>query len=270
MYTALLCKIYRIMKLTEQPLRRGLKILPRHVIWPLVLVVSLMVFLLAAWSATGTSKYAIREIQNRNDILIESGYCALTAMVETPSKQIIITLFVLILLVQLVFFILAFKIRKINQELGDSKRILWLCFWQVITFFFAPLIPTFFAGDKLLLVYNIDKFLVSILPIGFLIFPRIYYVWYENRHGHLPEYVVLLGGGTTTVRGVNPGAGNVNPGAGNGTGITPPRIVRNNNNNNNDTNDDNKDDANDNGDNNGDDDTNISNISTAPMMTTSQ
>ena len=212
-YTALLCKIYRIMKVTEQPLRRGLKILPRHVIWPLVLVVSLMVFLLAAWSATGTSKFKTAKNPYTNKSI--GGYCEINPRgAETPSKQFLIALIVLLSTVQLVLPILAFKIRKINQELGDSKRILWVSLTQVITF--VVLVPiSFFAGDKVVLVRAIQYCMYSILPVGIMIFPRMYYVWYEHQHDRLPENVVMIGGGTTTVRGVNPGVGNKNDGNGN-------------------------------------------------------
>lgn len=54
----------------------------------------------------------------------------------------------------------------------------------------------------------------SILPVGIMIFPRIYYVRYEHQHDRLPENVVMIGGGTTTVQ-VNPGVGNKNDGNGN-------------------------------------------------------
>jgi len=56
-----------------------------------------------------------------------------------------------------------------------------------------------------MLLHIIPPFLSSIGIVGFLIAPRIYYVWYEHKHGHLPENVQMIGGGRTTVRGVNPG-----------------------------------------------------------------
>jgi len=58
------------------------------------------------------------------------------------------------------------------------------------------------------MVFTIQYVLYSISTIGFIILPRMYYVWYEHRHGHLPENVVMIGGGTTTVRGINRVTGN--------------------------------------------------------------
>jgi hypothetical protein len=53
------------------------------------------------------------------------------------------------------------------------------------------------------MVFTIQHVLYSFSAIGFIILPRMYYVWYEHRHGHLPENVVMIGRGTTTVRGIN-------------------------------------------------------------------
>lgn len=258
--TALLCKIYRIQKLTQQPLRRGLKILPRHVLWPFILVVSMTISLLIAWSATGTTKYIIAEYTDTNKMI---GYCAFNwdQQNEKSSKCYIIALFALMMIVELVLIILACRIRKTNQELGDSKRILrLLLFWFVVSWVCLGImvaITQFVENDDnahniSALVYVIQFVVPSIATIIFIIFPRIYYVWYEHRHGHLPEYVVMIGG-TTTVRGVNQSTRVI--------GITPRHILKNNyndydgNNNinicdgmgkDNDVNNDNKDNDNDN------------------------
>ncbi|OEU08039.1 hypothetical protein FRACYDRAFT_250261 [Fragilariopsis cylindrus CCMP1102] len=237
-YTVLLCKIYRIMKITQQPLRRGLKILPRHVLWPFILIFSLTVSLLIAWSATGSSKYVVYEDPDTN---ITIGLCAATPDMASvsPSAEILSALQSLLLIVQLVLCILACKIRKINQVLGDSKKILGLVVFQLIINSICISIAAANGEGTGILVYTINLVINSISTVGFIILPRMYYVWYEHQHGHLPENVVMIGGGTTTVRGVNQDTGN---GAGTGV-ISPPSIVSNNddNNNSNNNNDNNND-----------------------------
>jgi hypothetical protein len=42
-YTALVCKMYRIILITEEPLRRGLMILPKHVMGPYIAVMMLVI-----------------------------------------------------------------------------------------------------------------------------------------------------------------------------------------------------------------------------------
>jgi hypothetical protein len=205
-YSSLLCKIYRIMKITQQPLRRGLKILPRHVLWPFVLVLILNVSLLIAWSASGTSKYKIAEIPGTNQ---SYGYCENIddPEIDTASLAYLHTLNALGGIVQIILIVLACKIRKLNQELGDSKRILRLILFQSIV---NGVCISLYAisNNVFIMVFTIQYVLYSISTIGFIILPRMYYVWYEHRHGHLPENVVMIGGGTTTVRGINRVTGN--------------------------------------------------------------
>ncbi|OEU10319.1 hypothetical protein FRACYDRAFT_247284 [Fragilariopsis cylindrus CCMP1102] len=231
-YTVLLCKIYRIMKVTQQPLRRGLKILPRHVFWPFILIISLTVSLLIAWSTTGSSKYVVAEYLDTNtDTNTTIGFCpSLPTMTSvSPTAEILAALYTLIPIVQLALIILACKIRKINQVLGDSKKILGLVVFQ---FIINGICTSISLNNGGILVYTINCVIISVSTIGFIILPRMYYVWYEYQHGHLPESVVMIGGGSTTVRGVNQNTGN-----GAGTGVTPPpRIVRNNDDNNNNNN----------------------------------
>jgi hypothetical protein len=198
-YSSLLCKIFRIMKITQQPLRRGLKILPRHALWPFVLILILNVALLIAWSFSGTSKYMISEPTDTNQSF---GYCEYIdrTQVDTASLAYFYTIIALALIVQVVLIFLACKIKKLNQELGDSKRILRLILFQAIT---NSVCNSLYAISDFLLLFIIQYVIYSISTIGFIILPRMYYVWYEHRHGHLPENVVMIGGGTTTVRGIN-------------------------------------------------------------------
>ena len=51
-YTALLCKIYRIKLITDQPLRRGVKILPKHVMIPYAIIMVTIIILFIAWFMT--------------------------------------------------------------------------------------------------------------------------------------------------------------------------------------------------------------------------
>ena len=46
---------------------------------------------------------------------------------------------------------------------------------------------------------TIFSFLLVIGGISFIVLPRIYFVWYEYKHGHYPEGVEMIGTGRTTV-----------------------------------------------------------------------
>jgi hypothetical protein len=204
-YSALLCKIYRIMKITEQPLRRGLRILPIHALWPLVVVLLLTIGLLITWSTINPSnKYIFGEFFDTD---IASGYCEIVTIAGLVSASLayLYALQALILIVQLILTILAWKIRNLNQELGDSKRIFKLVLFQFICHAIVTADIVFFHLMQNITivksVFCLQFLMYSFSTIGFMILPRLYYVWYEYRYGHLPEYVVMIGGGTTTVRG---------------------------------------------------------------------
>ena len=205
-FSALLCKIYRIMKVTQQPLRRGLKILPRHVLWPFVVVLIATIFLLITWSTVNPlNKYIIGEVPDKN---LCTAYCENigAADYDSASLPILYAIQVLILIVQLTLTILAFKIRHLNQELGDSKRIFRLVLFQFIWHTLVTVIMSFGMIDNITIVkivFSLQFLMYSFSTIGFMILPRIYYVWYEYRYGHLPEYVVMIGGGRTIVHGID-------------------------------------------------------------------
>jgi hypothetical protein len=132
------------------------------------------------------------------------------------------TLLVISLIIISGIFVLAWKVRKIQQEIGDSKRI----FYFLIFFLPFNIVSTvgIFTAEfdifglgfngvfnaisiTMILFYTIN----SVLPVGFLVLPRAYYVWYEYKHnGQLPESVQtkLFVIGEVQVRGVT---SNTNP-----------------------------------------------------------
>jgi len=201
-YTALLCKMYRTMKLTQQPLRRGLRILPRHVLGPYVAIVLITIALLIAWSLSDPIKYMTIEYQDTNATV---GFCNTQLGTSYPYY---ISMIWFIVIVQLVLLILACKIRNINQEIGDSKRIFrLLLFHLVVNGISSILLGTVNQwGLEASTSYTITAVLVILTPtliaiaaICFLIVPRMYYIWYERKHGRLPASLQTLGGGTTVV-----------------------------------------------------------------------
>jgi hypothetical protein len=203
-YTALLCKMYRIILITEEPLRRGLMILPKHVMGPYIIVMILVISLLIAWSATDPHQFVVERMEN--DVKY-TGNCKLVSAEHTVGIALVSTMADTI--VEIALLIMAWKIRHVNRELGDSKRIFKMLFFLLFTHVvFGILIftsPLWKLRPSLLpsiqtLVYIIRFSIDSVAIISFLILPRIYYVWYEHKHGHLPENVVMIGRGTTSVR----------------------------------------------------------------------
>jgi len=197
-YTALLCKIYRIKLITDQPLRRGVKILPKHVMIPYAIIMVTIIILLIVWFSIPTTEEPYDKScisHNKLDVIFSTVIASLISCVS------------------IVWTILAWKIRHINEELGDSKRILWLTVYQFFLFTIinnilnAVLLPHVYSMENhkklqmaVLDAYDtIFSFLLVIGSISFIVLPRIYFVWYEYKHGHYPEGVEMIGTGRTVV-----------------------------------------------------------------------
>jgi hypothetical protein len=131
------------------------------------------------------------------------------------------TLWVFNCIITLGIFVLAWKVRKIQEEIGDSRRIFYFLIF-LLPFNIIYTVGVFTAEfDIFGLGYTgvfkaisiteiLSLTLNSVLPVGFLVLPRAYYVWYEHKHnGQLPESVQtkLFGVGQVQVRGVS---GNTN------------------------------------------------------------
>ena len=198
-FTALLCKIYRIKLITDQPLRRGVKVLPKHVMIPYATIMVTIISLLIAWVI----------VIHFYDPYTEDDYDKSCQSQNKSDRIFSNVIFGLIGCVSVAVTILAWKIRHINEELGDSKRILWL---SVYLFCFAiihsillilPIIPNIENVKIQLAVLDaydtLKSFLISIGIMSFIVLPRIYCVWYEYKHGHLPAGVEMIGAGRTTV-----------------------------------------------------------------------
>ena len=198
-FTALLCKIYRIKLITDQPLRRGVKVLPKHVMIPYATIMVTIISLLIAWVI----------VIHFHDPYTEDDYDKSCQSQNKSDRIFSNVIFGLIGCVSVAVIILAWKIRHINEELGDSKRILWL---SVYLFCFAiihsillilPIIPNIENVKIQVAVLDaydtLKSFLISIGIMSFIVLPRIYCVWYEYKHGHLPEGVEMIGAGRTTV-----------------------------------------------------------------------
>ena len=198
-YTAQLCKIYRIKLITDQPLRRGVKVLPKHVMIPYATIMVTIISLLIAWVI----------VIHFYDPYTEDDYDKSCQSQNKSDRIFSNVIFGLIGCVSVAVIILAWKIRHINEELGDSKRILWL---SVYLFCFAiihsillilPIIPNIENVKIQLAVLDaydtLKSFLISIGIMSFIVLPRIYCVWYEYKHGHLPAGVEMIGAGRTTV-----------------------------------------------------------------------
>ena len=203
--TILLCKLYRTFKVVQ--FRRGQKILPRHVFGPFLVIVLLFIGILIAWEIVYPIHYVIIPYPGET----EDVGVGCVSINEKGSIIFETTLLVVVTLLIIGIMWLACKIRNINEEIGDSRRIFRLLLLMLInSILYNTVINIVYRTNisglgtlgrsSIVFTANILVNFVFVMgSIGFLILPRMYYVWYERVHGHLPESVQMFGGGQVRV-----------------------------------------------------------------------
>ena len=202
-----LLKTYRVLKVSQ--FRRGVRVPPSYVFGPFAAIVLSGVGLLIAWEVLLPLKFYVYDFPAPNPsnetILSCVGYDN-TLRIVFPQTQIAI-LYVLTIGI----LVLACKVRNVDKELGDSRRI----FTSFLIIFICDAFTGFFyqsslAGDIFgmgvmarytvtIATSNFNVIYNAIIPVCCLIFPRMYYLWYEHKHGHLPEGVREFGRGGAQV-----------------------------------------------------------------------
>ena len=194
--TVLFAKTYRVYKVTL--FRKNQTIKPQNVLGPYIISVILSAIVLIALTVTKPLQFSTIVNLNNNN-----GYCQCYGL-----QRLNIAMFTIDIIIGLGILVLAWKVRNTNEEISESRKIFILIILGVvldiaILVLDYALIPE--IEDKqinLFLIISIITTIVvlkSLLPIWFLICPRMYYVWYEYKHGHLPESVIVPGIGCVHV-----------------------------------------------------------------------
>jgi hypothetical protein len=196
--TVLFAKTYRVYKVTL--FRRNQTVKPRNVLGPYIMLVFFSATVLIALTVTSPIHYST------NVYIPLDIFCQCTG-----TKTLNIAMFTIDIIISLGILVLAWKVRNTNEEISESRKIFILIILGVVLdiaivvdFALIPEIEDAQINPFLThSIFAIILILKSLLPIWFLICPRMYYVWYEYKHGHLPESVILPGIGRVHVAGTN-------------------------------------------------------------------
>lgn len=222
---ALICKLWRAEKACQ--FRKGQKVLVRHVLWPFALLIVTEIILLIVATVVCPPKWGEvlmdpfgSSVLNNSTLLdldmslvdtadklpkcFSSPLPAVTALKAASHALIVIS--------QIVVIWMAYQTRNIPEEIVDTKRVYYLMLCHFILY--VPylllaygVIPSKKAYHYISLIF---PFLFSITSVAFLVFPKVYYVFYFKRHGKLPDAVVSIvlppqkihvSGVSSTVRG---------------------------------------------------------------------
>lgn len=209
---AIICKLWRAEKVFQ--FRKGQQILVRHVLWPMVfIIVAEFALLITATFVSPPSWGEVlmdpfdKSMMNTNITLVDSSHKIPRCFASPDPAEVALRVssHILILVALVVVLWMAYHTRNIPEEVVDTKRVyyLMLChFLLYIPFLLLEygVIPSGRAYHYFCLVF---PFLVSITSVGFLVFPKVYYVFYQRRHGKLPKTAQsILSTGTVHVSGI--------------------------------------------------------------------
>lgn len=205
---ALFCKIWRAEKTFQ--FRKNLKITVSHVIWPFVAILSIECVLLVtaafvcppSWqemsmdmfaanatsaTTTGTDNVFVHgEPMTVDDFLPKCFYNPLpTANTLKICSHALITIAIILVVW------MAYQTRNIPEEIVDTKRVYYLmvCHLAIYVPYLLLEYGVIPSGRLYHYLGCIVPFLFSITSVGFLVFPKVYYVFYFKRHGRLPDSV---------------------------------------------------------------------------------
>ena len=201
-YMGLYGKLRRIHKVAHLTSRRSEPISVWYGMWPFFVLRVMSFALLLAWSIVEIPKWVIFEYDDGKSF----GLCDYTA---TGQLKFLISLVLLIFVSAVLGAQMAYRARKLPQELTDVNQIFQIyCCHLVIIIIFGSLyiiarvlqLPTALVTANVLLAIC-----ESIASVGPLMVPKMYYIWYEHNHnGELPEGVTMIGRGQTHIGGLSP------------------------------------------------------------------
>jgi hypothetical protein len=210
-YCSLFSKLLRVHKVTQ--FRRNQRILAKHVIGPFVILMLATIGLLIAYSIVDPPVWE-RDVfvaydddywNEWDDVLPGEtkvyGHCVFPYGYED-------VLFALALLSSFLCLCMSWKVRKIPEEISDGRRIFQSILAQIVIAAVGLSIGYIIGGDdgRISLVIGMEllvSFLWVLAVICLVIVPKMYFVWFEWKHGQLPANIRGVGGGRVQVSGIN-------------------------------------------------------------------
>ena len=201
---ALFCKLWRAEKACQ--FRKGRKILVQHVLWPFGLIIMAEIILLIVASVVYPPVWGEvlmdpfdAEIMNNTTMLdlnmtsidneMKMPKCYTSPLPTVTALQA--SSHILIIISQVLVIWMAYQTRNIPEEIVDTKRVYYLMLFQFIMY--IPYLLLAYGVIPCRTSYNYVSltfaFLFSVTSVGFLVFPKVYYVFYFKRHGKLPDSV---------------------------------------------------------------------------------
>lgn len=192
-YMSLFCKLWRVHKVTQ--FRRGQRILIQHVIAPLVVALVCAVGLLIAWTIQDPPNWSTQApVDTFGDGWHDE---SVSICVEGSSIYFFATATLFFVAVGIALW-MAWKTRHVREDISDSRRVCQALGAHVVLLILGFILSIVASVLQNATVYYASNFFLvivgSLTTVSFLVVPKIYYVRYEEKVGHLPDNMCSVGG----------------------------------------------------------------------------
>jgi len=205
--TILICKLYRVHKVTR--FRRNQKVLPQHVLGPFAVALIVGIAIMTTVQILAPKQYVVSSPETGSFPYCQYAGLNDKTVVEYYAEN---SMMWYILLLEFGLAVFAWKLRDVNEEIGNSRRIIALLIFEVMKNAIGTILVVcaIILGPELgytevdliffdFILRETLEFLHATDSIAFIICPIMYHVWYQRKHGHLPEGVGAVGVGRVHV-----------------------------------------------------------------------
>eukprot|EP00531_Pseudo-nitzschia_arenysensis_P007615 CAMPEP_0116133302 /NCGR_PEP_ID=MMETSP0329-20121206/10031_1 /TAXON_ID=697910 /ORGANISM="Pseudo-nitzschia arenysensis, Strain B593" /LENGTH=472 /DNA_ID=CAMNT_0003627919 /DNA_START=126 /DNA_END=1544 /DNA_ORIENTATION=- len=183
-HMAIFCKLWRAYKVAQ--FRKNQVVLPKHVIVPFVVMLLAVIGVTIAQTITDPPEWQFRHGPDGTTVgMCLPGSVAALSMREMDLR-IEITTGVLQLLCLSIMLIMAYVTRNIPEDISDARRVLWAVLSGILfslatyaAFWIGVFAEVYFLSA---ISRSLRYFFDGIIFVAFLIVPKIFAVWRENRN----------------------------------------------------------------------------------------
>jgi hypothetical protein len=191
-YMALFGKLWRVERVTQ--IRRNQTITVQQTIWPLRVVFAVNLGLLVTWIIVEPPQYV--EIDFGGESIGACDFNQWHFWIPTQS---------LLGISAVLGLWMTYKTRNLPGDLNEGGRIFHVFIGNVLTCCVAG--PLYWVGyysqpqnpHSMNAGLLFSAFFTSTTSVAPIVLPKMYYVWYEKKHGTLPEGVGKIGRGQTHI-----------------------------------------------------------------------
>ncbi|KAL3916374.1 MAG: hypothetical protein SGILL_005211 [Bacillariaceae sp.] len=182
-------------------------VLYKDVLLPFVAMMFAATAILVAWTIHDPPQYATVAFVDDPSVYQEDAEANQTMKMCYRNPVYNNILISLMIVSGMIALWMAWKTKNVREDLSDSSRVIHTIVCHLIidlllVALFIPVANHLESFSLLTAAVLITGFLTAMVPLGFVILPKIYYARVEYTTGELPEGIKTIGGGAVRVTGL--------------------------------------------------------------------